>query len=345
MNWPPDPRHPASRASVAAHLRPRSGRGGRGRAHAPRCMAGGRRRIGPAGRPPGGDRAAGPGWPSRHRCRRPPGRARAGRSVAARARARLATSARRSSRGCRPAIAGSTPRMSGSVRPRSPDTSPRPTGGSRSSPSHAEAPLDALTAAAARRSPPPARSPRVRAKGTAQKAYDLRPLLDEVGVDGERRRRPSVRIRTRFHPELGSGRPEEVVAAPRTRGRRRAASRSRRCTRSRSSLLADGARRRPGVADPTRAAEKRARTAPIDAPGRSTVHSAFAPGPARRLSMSAVAVGPRPPHQSEGFHVRSHRDRREAVPRRGRHRARGRAPRRRARRQHQARSRPARRRR
>ena len=45
------------------------------------------------------------------------------------------------------------------------------------------------------------------------------------------------------------------------------------------------------------------------------------------------------------IHVRSHRDRREAVPRRGRHRARGRAARRRARQDDHARPRPARRRR
>ena len=42
--------------------------------------------------------------------------------------------------------------------------------------------------------------------------YDLRPLLADVRVvDGG----PPVvvRIRTRFHPELGTGRPEEVVLA------------------------------------------------------------------------------------------------------------------------------------
>jgi radical SAM-linked protein len=53
---------------------------------------------------------------------------------------------------------------------------------------------------------------RQRAKGTGTVDYDLRALLVDVGVadDG-----PPVVIqtRTRFHPELGTGRPEEVVAA------------------------------------------------------------------------------------------------------------------------------------
>jgi hypothetical protein len=42
--------------------------------------------------------------------------------------------------------------------------------------------------------------------------YDLRPLLVDVGVAAAG---PPVvlRARTRFRPELGSGRPEEVVAA------------------------------------------------------------------------------------------------------------------------------------
>ena len=71
--------------------------------------------------------------------------------------------------------------------------------------------LDALTAAAAALAS--ARTiPRVRTKGTEQKAYDLRPLLGEVGVESERRSVVVV-ARTRFHPELGAGRPEEVVAA------------------------------------------------------------------------------------------------------------------------------------
>lgn len=57
--------------------------------------------------------------------------------------------------------------------------------------------------------------PRTRSKGGSDKPYDLRPLLDDVEVSqpagpGEA---ASLRIRTRFHPELGSGRPEEVVAA------------------------------------------------------------------------------------------------------------------------------------
>lgn len=54
--------------------------------------------------------------------------------------------------------------------------------------------------------------PRERAKGDRRVAYDLRPLLIDVQVvdDGPP---PVIVARTRFHPELGTGRPEEVVAA------------------------------------------------------------------------------------------------------------------------------------
>jgi hypothetical protein len=54
--------------------------------------------------------------------------------------------------------------------------------------------------------------PRERQKGDGMVRYDLRPLLVDVGVAAAG---PPVvlRARTRFHPELGSGRPEEVVAA------------------------------------------------------------------------------------------------------------------------------------
>jgi radical SAM-linked protein len=55
------------------------------------------------------------------------------------------------------------------------------------------------------------RLPRERAKGGGVVAYDLRPLLIDVGVAAGPA--PTIRIRTRFHPELGPGRPEEVVAA------------------------------------------------------------------------------------------------------------------------------------
>ena len=53
---------------------------------------------------------------------------------------------------------------------------------------------------------------RVRPKGDSTVTYDLRPLLDRIDVDTARDD-VRVRIRTRIHPELGSGRPEEVVAA------------------------------------------------------------------------------------------------------------------------------------
>lgn len=54
--------------------------------------------------------------------------------------------------------------------------------------------------------------PRERAKGDRIVAYDLRPLLLDVQVTDVG---PPVALlaRTRFHPERGTGRPEEVVAA------------------------------------------------------------------------------------------------------------------------------------
>jgi hypothetical protein len=56
------------------------------------------------------------------------------------------------------------------------------------------------------------RLPRNRIKGGSSVAYDLRPLLVGVGVLDPG---PPVvlRVRTRIHPELGTGRPEEVLAA------------------------------------------------------------------------------------------------------------------------------------
>jgi len=54
--------------------------------------------------------------------------------------------------------------------------------------------------------------PRVRQKGDGTVAYDLRPLLTDLSVNGSGDR-PALRVRVRIHPELGTGRPEEVVAA------------------------------------------------------------------------------------------------------------------------------------
>ena len=56
------------------------------------------------------------------------------------------------------------------------------------------------------------RLPRERQKGATTVAYDLRPLVADLGVVAVG---PPVviRARTRFHPELGTGRPAEVVAA------------------------------------------------------------------------------------------------------------------------------------
>src|SRR3954452_10658930 len=66
--------------------------------------------------------------------------------------------------------------------------------------------------------------PRTRTKGGTEKRYDLRPLLADVRVEpGVVRGRvgpvarvsaggPVVIVRTRFDPELGAGRPDEVIA-------------------------------------------------------------------------------------------------------------------------------------
>ena len=53
--------------------------------------------------------------------------------------------------------------------------------------------------------------PRTRPKGGDVVTYDLRRLLIDLTVDADRG--TPVRVRTRIHPELGTGRPEEVVAA------------------------------------------------------------------------------------------------------------------------------------
>ena len=55
------------------------------------------------------------------------------------------------------------------------------------------------------------RIPRERRKGDGTVSYDLRPLLSTVSVDAGPP--PVVRTRTRFDPELGTGRPEEVIGA------------------------------------------------------------------------------------------------------------------------------------
>jgi hypothetical protein len=53
---------------------------------------------------------------------------------------------------------------------------------------------------------------RDRTKGAETVRYDLRPLLIDVAV-ASAGPPPVVRVRTRFHPTLGTGRPEEGVAA------------------------------------------------------------------------------------------------------------------------------------
>ena len=57
------------------------------------------------------------------------------------------------------------------------------------------------------------RLPRERLKGGEAKTYDLRPLLVTLDVGTQTDSDVEVRMRTRIHPELGTGRPEEVVAA------------------------------------------------------------------------------------------------------------------------------------
>ena len=54
--------------------------------------------------------------------------------------------------------------------------------------------------------------PRERAKGDGVVRYDLRPLLVDVAVV-DPGPPVTIRVRTRFHAELGTGRPEEVVLA------------------------------------------------------------------------------------------------------------------------------------
>lgn len=71
-------------------------------------------------------------------------------------------------------------------------------------------PVDRLRAAAAELLAAP-RIARRRTKGDDTVEYDLRPLLIDVAV--EEGPPVAVIVRTRFHPELGTGRPEEVVAA------------------------------------------------------------------------------------------------------------------------------------
>lgn len=55
--------------------------------------------------------------------------------------------------------------------------------------------------------------PRERTKGTGTVAYDLRPLLAGIEVVAGSADRLALAIAVRFDPQLGSGRPEEVLAA------------------------------------------------------------------------------------------------------------------------------------
>jgi radical SAM-linked protein len=70
-----------------------------------------------------------------------------------------------------------------------------------------------VLAAAAQRVLARDRVPRERVKGGEVKTYDLRPLVLSIAAVGESAAGATLRMRTRIHPELGTGRPDEVVAA------------------------------------------------------------------------------------------------------------------------------------
>jgi hypothetical protein len=78
----------------------------------------------------------------------------------------------------------------------------------------ADGPDETSVAAAAQRLLDARSLPRERAKGNTVKAYDLRPQLISIRIGGLGNGEGLiVRLRTRIHPELGSGRPEEALAA------------------------------------------------------------------------------------------------------------------------------------
>jgi radical SAM-linked protein len=77
-------------------------------------------------------------------------------------------------------------------------------------------PIDsAAVAEAVRRTLEAQELPRERVKGGGTVRYDLRPLIADVSVIPEAAGDSPVvvRARTRFDPELGTGRPDEVLAA------------------------------------------------------------------------------------------------------------------------------------
>jgi hypothetical protein len=72
-----------------------------------------------------------------------------------------------------------------------------------------DVPVDRLRAAARDLVAAP-QLPRSRARGDVSVEYDLRPLVIDVAVhEGSP---VTVTARTRIHPEIGTGRPDEVVA-------------------------------------------------------------------------------------------------------------------------------------
>jgi len=73
-----------------------------------------------------------------------------------------------------------------------------------------DVPVERLRTAAAKLKNAPELMRR-RSRGDDSVEYDLRPLLIDIGV--EDMLPVTITTRTRFHPEIGTGRPEEVVAA------------------------------------------------------------------------------------------------------------------------------------
>ena len=220
-----DRRHPRGRAAPALAARGRSLGRRAGRSPSRRH---GRVDGRPRGRRPAARPHAAAGCPTAHLVRRTAagrharrGRAdrrRAGRALAGVARAGVA----RRPRAGRLAARRSVRRLAGGSAAR------RTRGGRRLShhPWGCRRPTSTPSGAAADDLLRADRLPRERSKGGGTVRYDLRPLLDDITV--EPGPPPIIRARTRFHPELGTGRPEEVVAAHRRPHRHRAGGRHHR---------------------------------------------------------------------------------------------------------------------
>ena len=185
----------------------------------------------------------------------------------------------------------------------------------------AATPVVAAAAAVARRRD---RCRADRVKGGGDRPYDLRPLLIDVRVDDGGRR-----------VACGRGPGSTRSSAPADPRRSSPPSATSPARRSRSTSIvprAPPARRRPGSRRrPVRHGARRLTEPPVrpyTPPSAPRPLPGAIPCPTAR---SSTRVARRRHERVLRIHVRSHRDRREAIPRRGRHRARGRAPRCRAR--------------